>query len=227
MTSRDPGAGTAYAPPDGVGRPPLQGQGTGGPAERVVRQITAIDAWTATRRQREHDLRTASLSRAGRLDADRHIAVLRRTHDAIKGRCAAGLEHDGGPFRTGPTAVIAHRHVWFAEKVAMELADQGVTVLVTTDNGAEALGVVVAEQPDLLLAGERLAMLTGTHLLADARSFAPQTLRALQPVEDHVADRGAADAVYPRHHAPRAVAASLVSMHLARRTCQEPPVPPR
>ena len=187
-------------------------------SDRLVRQIEAVDTWIAARRERERMLQAPRLTRDERMDVDRQIEVLRRTHDTIRGRCARGLDAEIGPMRSpGLTAVVAHRHAWFVDKVALLLGERGVTVLACTDDGAEALGVVIAEQPDLLLVGDPLAMMTSRVLLAEAQLFAPDTLRAVQVADQQQGDelRAAADAVFLRHHPPAVVATALVALHLS------------
>lgn len=151
------------------------------PGDWVLRQVQAVDAWNAARRLRESLLDGAGGSRLGREVASRHADVLRRTHAAIVSRTAGELAGPVGPmlFHT-PTAVVAHRHAWFAEKVTGLLEAQGVTVVECTDNGADALGAIVAEQPDVVLVGERLEMMTGQTLLSETHVFAPCTLRTVQ-----------------------------------------------
>jgi hypothetical protein len=79
-------------------------------ADRIVRQVLAVDAWIAARREREQALRAPGRSRDERLHADREVDALRRTHDTIKGCCARGLDVEMEPFRRpGLTAVVAHR----------------------------------------------------------------------------------------------------------------------
>jgi CheY-like chemotaxis protein len=48
------------------------------------------------------------------------------------------------------------------------------------DNGADAVGVVAAEQPDLLLVEDRLPMVSGEQVIAGVRTFSPNTLIAAQ-----------------------------------------------
>lgn len=187
------------------------------PADRIIRQIEAVDAWIAARRERERALQAPGLTRDERMDVAREVEALRRTHDAIKGCCARGLDAQVGPLCCpAPTAVLAHRHAWFVGKLAGLLADRGVTVLACTDNGAEALGVVVAEQPDLVLAGDRLAMVSGRALLAGARRYARGALLAVQLSDPREADALGTDAdgVFLRHHPPVVVADALVELHL-------------
>lgn len=154
------------------------------------------------------------MKRDERLHAAREVKALRRTHDTIKGRCARGMEVQLEPIRwRGLTAVIAHRHAWFVDELASLLGDHGVTLVVCTDNGAEALGAVVAEQPDIVLAGDRLAMISGRQLLAQSRLYAPSAQLAGQASDAGEADalRAVADSVFLRHHAPAVVADALVT----------------
>lgn len=206
-----PGAPVGPGPEQGRRRAALSS------ADLIVRQVEAVDAWIAARRTREDALRVPQLSRDGRMDVEREIEALRRTHDTIKGRCARGLDADAGPMRApGTTAVVAHRHAWFVDKLTLCLAERGVRVLLSTDNGAEALGAVVAEQPDIVLAGDRLAMIPGRTLAEQVRRYVPVTVLAV-----HASDRDQADAlgdrvdaVFLRHHPPSVVADSLLALHL-------------
>ena len=91
------------------------------------------------------------------------------------------------------------------------------SVLVCTDNGAEALGAIVTEQPDLVLVGDPLAMMSGRTLLAEAALYSPSSLLAAQAPDQDQADAlgDAADAVFLRCHPPAVVADSLVQLHLS------------
>ena len=48
------------------------------------------------------------------------------------------------------------------------------------DNGADAVGLSVAEQPDLLLVEDALAMVPGEQVVRDVRRFCPHTVVAAQ-----------------------------------------------
>lgn len=202
---------TRAAPvPAQVARVPLP------PPTRIVRQVEAIDAWVAARREREQALRAPRLTRDEQMDATREVEALRRTHDTIKGRCARGLDAEIEPMSSCvPTAIIAHRHAWLVDKLALLLGGHGVSVLVCTDNGAEALGAIVAEQPDIVLVGDRLGMIPGRMLLTETRQYAPSTLLAAQASDPAEADglRAIADTVFLRHHPPAVVADTLVALH--------------
>ena len=187
------------------------------PADRIVRQVEAIDAWVAAMRDREQALRRSSLSRDERLSATRDVEALRRTHAAIKERCDRGVDAEMEPLRSqGPTAVIAHRNAWFLDRLALLLVGQGVEVLVGTDNGPEALGAIVAEQPDIVLVGDRVSMIRGKALLGEARRCAPSARLAAQATDPQEAGalRAVADTVLLREHAPDVVADALVALHL-------------
>lgn len=144
----------------------------------LVRQIRAIDAWTATWTQRRQVASTTTSSQEMRLDVSRRLTVLRQVHEAVVDRTTLALAADVAPMpAAGPiTAVLVHRHDWVLSWLGGALDECGVAVLACTDNWAEALGVVVAEQPDLLFTGDRLAMLHDNELLAEAALFAPFTL---------------------------------------------------
>lgn len=151
-------------------------------SQLLARQIEAIDAWNTARAQREQLLTSHAFSRDEQLDASRRLDVLHRVHEALHGRADLALAAEATPMLVaGPvTAVLAHRHPWTRDRLAEALHDYGVEILICTDNGADALGTVVAEQPDVLFTGERLAMMGGSELLADAALFAPFTLLAVQ-----------------------------------------------
>lgn len=202
-----PEAPAASVPEQSRRRVPLS------PTDRIVRQVEAIDEWVAARRQRELVLHRPGLTRDERMDADRELEVLRRTHDAIKGHCARALDADVAPMSApGTTVVLAHRHTWFADRLALLLGAHGVTVLACTDNGADALGAVVAGQPDIVLVGERLAMIPGPALLHLARRYARSTLLAAQGDSEQADSlRSAAGIVFLRHHPPAVVAEALVA----------------
>lgn len=76
--------------------------------------------------------------------------------------------------------VIAHRNEWFVGKVTHAFHDRGLLVVAQVDNGADAVGIAVAEQPDLLVVEDTLAMVPGEHVVRDVREYCPRTLVAAQ-----------------------------------------------
>jgi CheY-like chemotaxis protein len=150
-------------------------------AALVVRQVEAIDAWNAALPQRQRALFSLELSREGRLDAVRRRDVLGHAHNAVLARARQALNEDRcPPPGTSATAVIAHRQEWFTAKLSAALVERGMHVIAAADDGATALGIVVVEQPDLLLVEDQLPMLSGQELIAEAALFAPATVTAGQ-----------------------------------------------
>lgn len=148
---------------------------------RLARQLEGIDAWNAARRVREALLTAGPVTRNERMDRTRRLEALQRTQQVIQARAAAELARGHSPLLDAQvTAVIAHRHAWFSGGLAARLEAHGVLVLACTDNGADALGAVIAEQPDIVLSGDRLAMVSGQVLLDETGLFSPRTRRALQ-----------------------------------------------
>lgn len=94
-----------------------------------------------------------SLPHHERGDRHRQRDVMRREHQAIVSQCDDQPRVAGQTLfeRLVPRVVIAHRSVWFVDKVASVLWEHGVSVVARVDNRVEAVGAVVAEQPDALL----------------------------------------------------------------------------
>lgn len=153
-------------------------------AALLFRQVEALDAWNAARHQRERVLLDGVVSREVRLDVVRRLQLLNRAHGAVLERAAESLQRESLPWaiRGAPRAVIAHRHEWLAGSLSDALEERGVVVVAVTGDGAEALGLTVAEQPELLVVGQPLVGMTPAELLAEARLFAPSTVLAARVV---------------------------------------------
>lgn len=182
----------------------------------VHRQVEAIDAWNAARLDRQRTVRAQATSREARMDAERRVDVLARVHEAVVARTELALGRQPEPMPgPGVRAVIAHRHAWFVAALSEALTAHGVRVVVTCGNGADALGVTIAEQPELLVAGDRLTMMTGAQLLAEAALFAPYTIRAAQVADGDgvgaMLDAGAQE-VLTRKVPPADVASALAAL---------------
>ena len=181
--------------------------------ELALDQVRAIDAWVQAHSARD-DEAVSTLSREDRLDQARRRDVVSRQRQAIEDWTERELRAGGDLQQSvaASRAVIAHRHAWLSAKVTAGLQAGGVTVVAELDNGAEALGVVVAEQPDLLLVGDKLAMVSGLDLCRAVRSWSPRTLVAVQVAEDWQVgpflDAGAAS-VFTRRIPPADIAAQL------------------
>ena len=187
--------------------PPARRRGNALSGDRIVRQVAGIVAWNAAMRLRREFLGSADGSQDGQLGRVRRLEVLRRTHEAIVAATARELARDPSPMlAAGPTAVVAHSHQWFGDKVCELLAAHGFDIVERTDNAADALGAIVAEQPDLVLVGDRLAMMTGADLLADTALFSPLSVRVAQADDHHALQAAGAHTVLPRQVAPADIA---------------------
>jgi CheY-like chemotaxis protein len=127
---------------------------------------------------REEAAAAAARSRELRMDAARSLDVLRRQHEALVSRADAQLRASGQLLHTTAErrVVMAHRNDWLVGKVVRALEDRGVQVVASTDNGADAVGMVVAEQPDLVLVEDTLAMLPGVEVIREIRRYSPGTV---------------------------------------------------
>ena len=185
--------------------------------ELASQQLRAVAAWHRARRAAEVAAQAPAGSREERMDLDRRLEVLQAQHEAIVRRAEEALAGGVRVMRAGTPlrAVVAHRNQWFADKLCADLVQRGVSVVARTDNGAEAVGVTVAEQPDLLLVEDRLAMLPGEDVVRQARTFAPSAVIAAQVAyEDRIAVllEAGADSAYARRVPPVSVAQGLADL---------------
>jgi CheY-like chemotaxis protein len=183
----------------------------------VAQQVRAIERFNRACHMREEAAAAAARSREMRMDAARSLEVLRREHEALVSRAHEQLQASGHLLRTVATrrVVLAHRNDWFFRQVTQALEDSGVHVLAGTDNGADAVGLVVAEQPDLVLVEDTLSMLPGVEVVREIRRFSPETVVTAQAAYgDRVGqllDAGAS-AVFTRRIPPADVARSLLRL---------------
>lgn len=176
-------------------------------------QLAAIDAWHRARAAQEA-AETSARSREARMDLARRREVLDRQQEAIVRRTQEQLRDSGQVLLDGaPTrAVVVHRNEWFRSKVTAGLTTLGITVVAQLDNGAEAVGTVVAEQPDLLLVEDNLPMQPGPDVIRLSRLSSPGTMiAALVAYDDRVPVmlRSGAHAAYPRRVPPLDIADAL------------------
>jgi CheY-like chemotaxis protein len=183
---------------------------------RLADQLTGIDAWHRTRRELESQAVEAG-SREMRLDRSRRLDVVRRQHQALVEATERQLRQTGDALRSAPAprAVIVHRNDWFKDKVVTGLRAGGVELVGELSNGADAVGVVVAEQPDVLLLEDRLPMLGGLDVLREVRRLSPRTLVTVQVVDDRdigpFLEAGASTA-FTRRTSPADVALALCDL---------------
>ncbi|HUR13310.1 MAG TPA: hypothetical protein VM097_02325 [Mycobacteriales bacterium] len=179
----------------------------------LLDQLHGIASWMA-----EHPVTAllvdAAVTREARLDLVRHRDVVERQRQALRARTARQLQDSDRVLRLTAVrrVVIAHRNEWFRGKVAAGLQAVGVDVVADVDNGADAVGLVIAEQPDLLLVEDKLLMLNGLDVTRAARRYAARTVVVAQVVDDaeigSFLEAGATTA-YPRRTPPADVAEDL------------------
>jgi hypothetical protein len=153
--------------------------------ELARRQLAGIEAFNTARRQAELAARAVERTREMRMDNNRRLEVLRREHLALIARAQEQLRDSGHLLRTtAPVrAVISHRQPWFVDRVRLRLEELRVVVIDQVDNGADAIGIAIAEQPDLMLLEERLLMVPGDEVVRDVRRFSPATRIGVQVSE--------------------------------------------
>ena len=154
-------------------------------------------------------------SREQDLDAARERDVVRAMQGALSDRLADASTGDRAVGAGGPTAVVAHRDGWYGGRIAEALAGSGVHVLAVLQDGAQAVGVAVAEQPDLVVVEDRLPTLSGPRAVRAVRRWCEAAKVAAQI--DHPDRRGdlldaGAHAVFTRRDAPPDVAAVLLAL---------------
>ena len=185
--------------------------------ELAEQQLAAIESFNRARHMREQAAAAAARSREMRMDAARSLDILRRQHDAVVSRAHEQLEASGQLLhsRAERRVVLAHRSDWLVRKVTRALEGRGVHVLAGTDNGAEAVGTAVAEQPDLVLVDDTLAMLSGVEVVREVRRFCPDAMVAAQIAHGYQVGQyldAGATTVFTRRSAPADVVHSLLEL---------------
>ena len=181
----------------------------------MTAQLAAIEAWNSARRAGEAAAEAASLTREMRLDLNRRMEARRREQQALLARADAQLRESGGVLtrRARTRAVLAHRNAWLRDTVAKRLEARGVQVVGVYEDGADAAGTVVVEQPDLLLVEDRLPTLSGVEVVERVRTFAPLTVIGAQCLDGDAIGaltEAGAQAVFPRRIPPQDIADQLL-----------------
>lgn len=187
------------APPRGPAPLPTSSAGWQPPTELelLLEQIDALDGWRRTRDPVPGPGPGGpggALTREQRLDRDRDRQARLRERDAL----LSCLDRQLAGTRTAPTrprAVLAHRNAWFRGRLAAALHACRIDVVVAVEDGAEALGSAVAEQPEVVLVQERLPSLSGLQVLSAAAAHARRAVLAVQVAHpEHAAAHLAAGA---------------------------------
>jgi CheY-like chemotaxis protein len=197
-------------------RVPAQGRPAGRTQlDLMTAQLAAVDAWNAARRASEHAAEAVTLTREMRLDLSRRMEARRREQQALLARADAQLRESGGVLsgRARTRAVLAHRNAWLRDTVAKRLESRGIAVVGAFEDGAEAAGTIVVEQPDLVLVEDRLPTLSGVEVVRRVRTFAPDAVVGAQCMDaagvQALVEAGAA-AVFTRRIPPAEIADGLL-----------------
>lgn len=179
----------------------------------LLDQLRGIDAWTRSHRPVDL-LDVTRLTREARLDLSRRQDVVERERQALLDWTARQLQDSDRLLRLGGVlrAVIVHRNGWFKSKVTSGLEDGGISVVADLENGADAVGVVVAEQPEVLLVEDRLPMVIGLDVTRAARLYSPSTVVVAQVANDWEIGpflEAGATTTYTRRIPPADIAADL------------------
>ncbi len=186
----------------------------------AAQQLAAIARFNDVMRMSEQAAAAVARSREMRMDAARSLEVLHREHDAVVRRAHEQLRVTGNlvPGAGKRRVVLAHRNEWFLGRVALSLQDRGLLVVAQLDNGADAVGLAVAEQPDLVLVEDTLAMVPGEQVVRDVRRFCPGTRVVAQVAYgDRVSTllEAGASTVFTRQVPPSDVAQGMVDLLVA------------
>jgi CheY-like chemotaxis protein len=180
-------------------------------------QLAAIDEFNKLYRLARQDAVAPKMTREGRLDADRRLDIVRREHEALVVRAQAQLSDCVAHRERVMTrrAVVAHRHAWFTEKVTTALEAEGFTVVNAGGNGADAVGTAAADQPDVVLLEDKLAMLPGEDVVRQLRTLCPGTLIAVQTEHGGLLGGfldGGASTAFTRQVPPAEIVATLLQL---------------
>ncbi len=187
-----------------------------GDVQRLAEQLAALERWHARRRSTEEAVELRGLNREFRLDLERRQMVRARQHEALLAQAAVQLAESAKLLRVRrPRAVLVHRNDWLRGRVAEGLAASGVDVVSQLSDGADAVGVTVAEQPDLLLVEDSLPTMTGVEVLRAVGEFCAGTRLAAHAGTDTqltgLLDAGAAKA-FPRRTTPAEMVRELIGL---------------
>jgi CheY-like chemotaxis protein len=179
-------------------------------------QLDGVTAWQTAARAREVTESARRDNREVRVEARRRLEALRRVNAAVLARADAAIIESVQLFRPAPPrAVVVHRQDWMREKLTVGLMHEGVAVIAEADDGADALGISIAEQPDLVVLEDRLPSFPAVDVILSLREFAPRTVLAAQVESDNsvgpLLEAGAV-AVFNRRVAPGELCCQLVDL---------------
>lgn len=169
----------------------------------------ALAAWTSRRDVLEQLPELPGSAREAHQEADRRTAARDRERQALLSRLTTD------PTSARVRVVVAHRRAWLRTALRTGLESAGIGAVEECEDGATALGAVVAAQPDVVLVQQQLPWLDGLEAVRQMRLYAPESLIAVQLDSPHAA-RDAREAgatlVLPRTERPQDVVARLCQL---------------
>jgi CheY-like chemotaxis protein len=182
--------------------------------ELIRARRDAIETWHRALRTVEAAAESTRITRELRLDLNRRREARQREREALLAR-SAQLRDAAAPTEPVPVrAMLAHRNEWVRERVAQRLAEAGVAVVGVFEDGADAAGTAVAEQPDLVLVEDLLPTMPGLQVVRRVTTFAPLALTGAHVTDDSGIEpflAAGASAVFTRRVRPHDVADHLLS----------------
>lgn len=184
--------------------------------ELVADQVAAIDAWNRALSVRRGSVPAQAVTREMRQDLARRVEAHCRTQEALLSRADEHLRQSGELLMTlSPCrAILVHRNEWLREKVATGLRDCGVDVVASLEDGADGVGTLVVEQPDIVFVEDRLPSVAGLQVVKQARRYARGSVIGAQVLDGSEVDAflaAGADAVFTRRIPPADMVQELMS----------------
>lgn len=179
------------------------------PEQIELARQQAVTAWTSRRDVLEQLPEPPGSAREARQEADRRAAARDRERQALLSRLTAD------PAAARVRVVVAHRMAWMRTALRTGLEGAGIGSVEEFEDGATALGAVVAVQPDVVLVQQQLPWLDGLEAVRQMRLFAPDSLLAVQldsPNAARDAREAGATLVVPRTERPGDVVAQLCQL---------------
>lgn len=179
------------------------------PEQIELARQQALVAWKQRRDVLEQLPDFPGSAREGRQEIARREAARDRERQALLSRSTADAA--AGRVRV----VVAHRMAWMRTALHTALEGAGIGPVEEVEDGATALGAVVAVQPDVVLVQQQLPWLDGLEAVRQMRLFAPDSLLAVQLDSPHAA-RAAREAgatlVVSRTERPQVVVTKLCQL---------------
>ncbi|HTL23624.1 MAG TPA: hypothetical protein VL281_06265 [Mycobacteriales bacterium] len=183
-------------------------------ADVLLAQLTGIAALLHHRQAMDGELARGSREQ----DRDHRLreeVVLRQLEAAVERTRVRMAEAGDAPMdlEVPARALVAHSRRWVVDRAAECFEALGFEVVGRTDNGADAVGIAAAEQPDVALLGDTLVMERCEEVVWDIRAVSPATLIGVHGSDPlHLAellDQGA-DLMFAAGVPPETMAQDLV-----------------